>query len=86
MFYANENVFMVMMNGVIWLRIGSSGRLVYTLCGTFGFYKIRSVSFQVERLLNSQERDGYVPNASIEFYRCTNVMEVTDEIWRQVWH
>jgi hypothetical protein len=67
------------MNGSIWLGIGSSGRILYTLYWN-EFYEIKSVPLQEERLLTSQEGNDYIPNASLRNYRYANVMEVTDEI------
>jgi hypothetical protein len=67
-FYANENLFMMMMmmmNGSIWLKVVSTGRILYTPYRSFEFYEIRSVSLQEERLLTSQEGIGYIPNASL---------------------
>ena len=41
-------------NGLIWLRIGTSGGLLWMRQWTFGFHKMRGISWLAKKLLASQ--------------------------------
>jgi hypothetical protein len=75
--------------GFVWLRIGNSGRLLWTRQWTFGFHKRRTFSCLAERLIASEEpcfmdllRQNPKPNkivlmSAIKWPTIKNVSELT---------
>jgi hypothetical protein len=61
--------------GFIWLRIGTSGGLLWTRQWTFGFHKTLGSSWVAAQLAASQEglssMSEWVPHSKLNSYKCT---------------